>query len=106
MRRGFFLRSARVTRPAQFLLLLLVVAAAAYWPGLAGPLVFDDHQNLAPLKEWLAGNSSAWRVVLDNTSGLLGRQVSMASLVLNVQLLGPEIWGLKLGNLFIHLINT
>lgn len=105
MRRGFFLRSARVTRPAQFLLLLLVVAAAAYWPGLAGPLVFDDHQNLAPLKEWLAGNSSAWRVVLDNTSGLLGRQVSMASLVLNVQLLGPEIWGLKLGNLFIHLIN-
>ena len=105
MRRGFFLRSACVARPAQFLLLLLVVAAAAYWPGLAGPLVFDDHQNLAPLKEWLAGNSSAWRVVLDNTSGLLGRQVSMASLVLNVQLLGPEIWGLKLGNLFIHLIN-
>ncbi|KRA51638.1 tetratricopeptide repeat protein [Pseudoxanthomonas sp. Root630] len=94
-----------MSRPARLFLLFLGIALAIYWPGLSGPLVFDDHQNLAPLKEWLAGNTSAWRVIFDNASGLLGRQVSMASLVLNVQLLGPDIWGLKLGNLLIHLVN-
>lgn len=94
-----------MSKPAQFFLLLLGIALAVYWPGLSGPLVFDDHQNLAPLKDWLAGTTGAWRVILDNASGLLGRQVSMASLVLNVQLLGPEIRGLKLGNLVIHLLN-
>lgn len=102
---GLFFWGLCVTRPVWLFLLLLVVGCVAYWPGLSGPLVFDDHQNLAPLTEWLAGNTSGWRVVLDNASGLLGRQVSMASLVLNIQLLGPGIWGLKLGNLVIHLIN-
>lgn len=92
-------------RPSFLLLLIALVAIGAYVPGLSGPLVFDDHQNLAPLNEWLTGNTTPWRVILDNASGLLGRQVSMASLVLNVQLLGPDIWGLKLGNLIIHLAN-
>ena len=102
---GLFFWGCYVSRSTQLFLLLLGLALAVYWPGLSGPLVFDDHQNLAPLKEWLAGNTSALRVILDNASGLLGRQVSMASLVLNVQALGPEIWGLKLGNLIIHLVN-
>ena len=44
-----------MSKPAQFFLLLLGIALAVYWPGLSGPLVFDDHQNLAPLKDWLAG---------------------------------------------------
>lgn len=94
-----------MTKPAAIFLGLLALAFSAYYSGLTGPLVFDDHQNLAPLKEWLAGNTGAWRVILDNASGLLGRPVSMASLVLNVKVLGPDIWGLKLGNLIIHLIN-
>lgn len=94
-----------MSRSTSLFLLLLGIAVAVYWPGLSGPLVFDDHQNLAPLKDWLAAGTGAWRVILDNASGLLGRQVSMASLVVNVQLLGPGIWGLKLGNLLIHLIN-
>lgn len=93
-----------MSRPTQLLFLLLAITAVVYWPGLTGPLVFDDHQNLAPMKEWLAGEKGVWRVIFDNTSGLLGRPVSMASLVLNVQLLGPDVWGLKLGNVVIHLV--
>ncbi|HET9047722.1 MAG TPA: hypothetical protein VFN29_01985 [Chiayiivirga sp.] len=82
----------------------LLLTASVYWIGLDGPLVFDDTQNLAPIKGWLAGEQSWLQVIFGNTSGALGRPISMASFVLNVALLGPTVWGLKLGNLAIHLI--
>lgn len=82
-----------------------VAALAVYWIGLNGPLVFDDAQNLAPLNDWLQGRSGWLSVVLDNHSGLFGRPLSMASLVLNVALAGPSIWALKFGNLLLHLVN-
>lgn len=83
----------------------LLLAALVYWIGLHGPLVFDDAENLAPLTRWLQGELSWQRVVFDNTSGRFGRPVSMASFVVNVWALGADIWGLKLGNLLIHLFN-
>ena len=81
------------------------MTALVYWPGLNGPLVFDDTYNLAPIKEWLRGDRDWQWVVFNNTSGVLGRSVSMASFVANIALLGPGIWGLKLGNLVLHLLN-
>lgn len=92
---------------ATSLALLMVMAATilVYWPGLSGPFVFDDRANLAPINDWLEGRTSWLAVVLGNDSGLLGRPVSMASLVLNVALLGANSWGLKLGNLILHLLN-
>ncbi|MEO8959073.1 MAG: hypothetical protein ABI304_09025 [Rudaea sp.] len=76
-----------------------------YWPGLHGPLVFDDAANLEPINDWLRGNVDWFSVVFGNDSGLLGRPISMASFVANVALLGPSTWGLKLGNLLVHLVN-
>lgn len=103
--RDFFLGFQEMKRPQLALLASLLLTAGIYWPGLAGPLVFDDAQNLAPLNDWLQGRVSWLAVVLGNHSGLFGRPVSMASFVLNVELLGPGVWGFKLGNLLIHLAN-
>lgn len=86
-------------------LAVLLLAAAIYSIGLSGPLVFDDVQNLAPLTQWLAGQRSWESVVFENGSGIFGRPVAMASLMLNVTLLGPEVSTLKLGNLLLHLAN-
>ncbi|MFL6592994.1 MAG: hypothetical protein ACJ8GK_09865 [Luteimonas sp.] len=85
-------------------LCVLAIATLAYWPGLGGPFVFDDTQNLLPLNDWLHGSKTWMAIVLGNTSGLLGRPVSMASLVLNIAALGPSTWSLKLGNVLIHLV--
>lgn len=95
-----------VTRgPMLALLVTLVLTACVYWPGLKGPLVFDDGANLQPINDWLEGRVGWMSVVFGNDSGTLGRSLSMASFVANVALLGPDSWGLKLGNLLIHLIN-
>ncbi|MBZ0224276.1 MAG: hypothetical protein K8F35_14770 [Dokdonella sp.] len=83
----------------------LLAAALIYWAGLNGPLVFDDAQNLAALNDWLAGRTTWLAAVFGNSSGMLGRSVSMASLVANIAVLGPTTWSLKLGNLLIHLVN-
>lgn len=87
------------------LLAVLAVAALAYSPGLHGPLIFDDIENLKPLNAWFNGQASWLRIVFDNTSGTFGRPVSMASFVLNGLLAGPSVWAFKLGNLIIHLVN-
>ena len=87
------------------LIIAILLTAAIYWPGLHGPLIFDDVQNLLPITQWLHGERGWQSVVFGNGSGTFGRPVSMASFVLNVALLGPEIWSLKLGNLLLHLLN-
>lgn len=92
-------------KPGYGLIAALLLAAAIYCLGLAGPLVFDDPQNLAPLAQWVQGQRDWTFVVFGNESGLFGRPVSMASFVLNVVLLGPDISSLKLGNVVIHLAN-
>ena len=92
-------------RPRLAFAIVLLVTAACYSIGLGGPLVFDDVQNLVPISEWLKGERDWRSVVFGNDSGWFGRPVSMASLVLNVAVTGPEVWGLKLGNLLLHLAN-
>lgn len=87
------------------LLITLVSTALVYWAGLRGPLVFDDGSNLEPINDWLQGRVGWMSVVLGNESGMLGRSLSMMSFVVNVALLGPDSWGLKLGNLLVHLFN-
>lgn len=91
--------------PLLALLATLALATIAYWPGLHGPLVFDDGPNLEPINDWLQGNVGWMSIIFDNDSGLLGRPLSMACFLANVALLGPDSWGLKLGNLLIHLTN-
>ena len=83
----------------------LACAAAIYWRGLHGPLVFDDLHNLAPLEGWLKGATGWQSVVFGNYSGSFGRPVAMASFVANMLVSGPDTFGLKLGNLLLHLAN-
>lgn len=94
-----------MTRPLGVICLVILLTAIAYWAGLSGPLVFDDAQNLLPISQWLQGECGWTSVVFGNESGRFGRPISMASFVLNVWLLGPEVWSLKLGNLVLHLFN-
>ncbi|MDO1527794.1 hypothetical protein QMK61_03030 [Fulvimonas sp. R45] len=83
----------------------LVLTAAVYWQGLKGPLVFDDATNLSPIAAWLDGKIGLHALVFNNHSGQFGRSLSMASFALNAALTGPGVWGLKLGNLLLHLGN-
>ncbi len=102
---GFLSRHTLVLWPLLALFGALALTAIAYWPGLHGPLLYDDGPNLEPLNDWLQGHVGWASIVFGNDSGLLGRPVSMATFVANVALLGPDSWGLKLGNLLIHLLN-
>lgn len=87
------------------LLLALLMAALAYLPGLSGPLVLDDKANLEPLVGWLQGQASWQTVVFGNGSGVFGRPVSMATFLANAAIGGDSVYGFKLTNLLIHLLN-
>lgn len=86
---------------------LLVAAIAvtilAYWSGLAGPLILDDHANLEPLVRWLHGDIGWKAVVLGNGSGALGRPIAMASFLANAATTGESVYAFKATNLAIHL---
>lgn len=91
-----------------FFLLAALAAAAilAYLPGLSGDLVFDDRSNLEPVRLWTKGEIPWQQVVFDNQSGPLGRPVAMGTFVINAAISGDSVWGLKAGNLVLHLISA
>jgi hypothetical protein len=86
-------------------LLILCVVAWAYWPGLQGPLLLDDFSNLATLDKLELQGDFAVDVVSGNTSGPLGRPLSMASFVVESLYLDYGVPGQKRLGVFIHLIN-
>jgi hypothetical protein len=87
------------------LVLLPVLTAIAYWPGLTGPLVLDDLPQLEPLIEQRDLDPSLlYRNYLLSTSGPLGRPVSMASFILDATTHGADIWWWKYDSLMYHLI--
>jgi hypothetical protein len=87
------------------LLLLAAMACAVlvYLPGLAGPLVLDDHANLEPLVHWLHGGIGWKDVVFDNGSSTLGRPLAMATFLANAATTGESVYAFKATNLAIHL---
>ncbi|HED16027.1 MAG TPA: hypothetical protein ENI64_04295 [Gammaproteobacteria bacterium] len=90
-------------RPSLFYFLLLFTVFL-YWPGLNGGFLLDDIPNLQPLHA-LDGGVTSWQdIILDNESGLLGRPVSMLTLVFNYVLNGNDPWSFKYTNLMIHLL--
>lgn len=86
---------------AFFICALLV--AAAYWPGLSGPLLLDDFENLGPVSEWLKGDRTWHSVVFGNRSGPLGRPIAMASFLADAAIWGNSLWHAKLTSLLLHL---
>lgn len=85
------------------LLAVLIITLLIYWPGLAGPFLFDDGANLAQIERWLAGRATWYEAIFGTGSGLLLRPVSMATFALNASLGGMSPVLFKLTNLVLHL---
>lgn len=95
----------------QFLtaVVLVVLTALVYWPGLTGPFLFDDFPALVnnTRVQVAAGDwPGLWRAATSFDPGGTGRQLAMASFGLNHMLGGLEPWGWKLGGLLVHLVNA
>lgn len=82
----------------------LLITIAVYWSGLKGPFLLDDLPNLNPLQRWLDGRATALELIFGNTSGMLGRPVSMLTLWASAATGGLHPFPFKLGNLVIHLL--
>jgi tetratricopeptide (TPR) repeat protein len=82
--------------------------AWAYWPGLAGPFLFDDYGNLDEIGAF--GPPDRWPGLLYYlTSGQAdptGRPVALLSFLLDAREWPAEPWPFKRTNLVLHLLNT
>ncbi|HNL24412.1 MAG TPA: hypothetical protein PKN67_06785, partial [Pseudomonadales bacterium] len=97
-------RNTGSTSDWQWLPLLMLGGALGltlwlYWPGLTGPFLLDDQHNIAPLMLGNYSPSAIWYALTHNESGLFGRMLSTASLLLTGWLHGPGSWGFKYHNL-------
>ncbi|KGM53862.1 hypothetical protein N800_03685 [Lysobacter daejeonensis GH1-9] len=85
-------------------LILTILCAAPFAPGLTGPFLLDDWGNLEPLLNVNPSLESIYAAVFNNASGVLLRPVSNLSFAMNLLLAGPYPLPFKLTNLAIHLI--
>jgi len=91
------------------LLVLLIVVALVYWPGLGGGYTFDDFPNIVdntalhvtrPVwNDWLAA-------MLSSSAGAFQRPLAMLTFAINHYFTGLDPWPMKLTNLAIHLLNA
>ena len=100
-------RAVQVAAPYVVGFLLLVLAWAAYWPGRAGPFLFDDYSNLATLGDF--GRIDAWwKLVAFVTSGFAGptgRPLALATFLLDARTWPAAPEAFKLTNVALHLLN-
>ena len=87
------------------IVVVLIVTAVVYAPGLPGPLLLDD----LPQLQGMIDNSADDPKVLFNDhiisiSGPFGRPVSMATFVGSAIAHGPDIWWWKYDNVMFHFI--
>lgn len=87
-------------------LLLAILCAVPYVPGLPGPFLLDDWGNLEPMLGVELGLASIYDAMFSNASGLLMRPVSNLTLVANLLATGPTPLPFKLSNLVIHAAAT
>ena len=85
---------------------LLLLVAWAYWPGISGPLLLDDWENLKMLERIEQQPEFARDIVADNVSGPTGRPVSMLSFVAEKLYFDRGVAGQKQLGILIHLINA
>ncbi|WP_374341258.1 hypothetical protein [Azonexus sp.] len=91
------------------LLILLLLIAAAYLPGLSGSFVFDDYQNVVRNQAILIDDlstDSLLRAARSSGAGPTGRPVAQLSFALNHYFLGDAPLGYKAVNLVLHCINS
>lgn len=94
-----------VARPLAWWLVLALLTALIYLPGIHGPFLFDDTPNLVkPLSAWLDGLIDWREIVFGNGSGLLGRPVAMLTFLANAAISGLDTTSYKVVNLAIHVL--
>ena len=89
---------------AGLLILLAIFTLVLYWPGLSGPFLLDDVQNIIAIYIESPGLDGIIYTLTHNDSGVLGRSVSMLSFVLSGLQYGLNPWGYKLHNLIVHIL--
>lgn len=92
---------------ALLIVAVLAVTFAAYAPGLSGPFVLDDYENLKPLNAFggVTDTNSFRHFVFGNESGRTGRPLSMASFLVNDQYWPGSPRTYKYTNVLLHLLN-
>jgi hypothetical protein len=91
-----------MTGPRWLLIAACILACALYWAGLGGPMIFDDHWNLAPVGRWLRGEDTAMAALLPNSESVVfSRPLAMGSFMLTTWL-HDSTFSLKLFNLLLH----
>jgi protein O-mannosyl-transferase len=95
----------RTAAIAAGLLLLLLLAARVFWPGITGPFVFDDFPNLQNLAV-LDGSVDAahLRRYLTEFSGAPGRPLSGLSFIIEDQAWPSDPLAFKRDNILFHLL--
>lgn len=83
---------------------VILATMLLYWPGLDGGFILDDFTNVHPVILDYWDYDLAKYKMLTNTSGPLGRPISMISLVFTGLAHGLNPWWFKYHNLMIHLI--
>lgn len=91
-----------------YLLGLLSLVAAAYFPGLSGGYLLDDFGSLSPLGQWAEVNSVAKlkEFVLAGYTGPLGRPIPLFSFALNASTWPADPMPFLATNVAIHLCNV
>jgi hypothetical protein len=97
------LQSALLVLPG--LVLVLGIATAVYWPGLAGQFMLDDGANIVIPYIPRPDREALIYLLTHNGSGLLGRSVSILSFVVTGLQYDLDPWGYKFHNLMLHLLN-
>jgi len=87
-----------------FVLSISCIALFFYISAASGPFLHDDFANLMPLEQVNQNDSfqSALRFIFGNTSGRLGRPISMVSFYLNASGWPNNPFFFKLTNIIIH----
>lgn len=93
------------------LVMLTIMVMSIYFPGLSGPYVLDDNENIAKNKAVAIkelNETNLWRAMQSNDSGLLKRPLATLSFALNYYFSGgfDDTFPFKLTNLIIHIINS
>lgn len=88
-------------------IVVFLVCVLAYWPGLAGPFMLDDHGSIGPLGD--RGGIKSWETfkayVFGGIAGPTGRPLALLSFLIDGNDWPTDPWPFKRTNLVIHLVN-
>ncbi len=88
-------------------LVLLAAGVLAYFPGLGGPFILDDHTSIGALGQ--LGGVRDWETlrefVFGGTAGPTGRPIALLSFLIDGNVWPTDPWPFKRTNLIIHLMN-